>query len=159
PLGQVFDKLSRVVRKISREENKEVDFITSGEDTELDKLIIEDLSDPLMHIIRNCIDHGVEAPEERAKSGKSIRGIIRMNAFQQGNHVTIEIEDDGRGMDPQHLARTALKKGIIDEQRAHDMSAKDALGLIFLPGFSTKTQVSEVSGRGVGMDVVKTNIS
>ncbi len=110
PLGQIFDKLSRVVRKISRDENKEIDFITSGDDVELDKLIIEDLSDPLMHIVRNCIDHGVELPEERSREGKSIRGVIRVSAYQQGNHVTIELEDDGRGMDPAHLVRTALKK-------------------------------------------------
>ncbi|MCC6807581.1 MAG: chemotaxis protein CheA [Deltaproteobacteria bacterium] len=159
PLGQVFDKLSRVVRKISREENKEIDFISSGEDTELDKLIIEDLSDPLMHLVRNCIDHGVEPPEERARLGKSIRGIIRMNAFQQGNHVTIEVEDDGRGMDPIRLIETAKKKGLIDQARGEEMSQKEALGLIFLPGFSTKEQVSDLSGRGVGMDVVKTNIA
>jgi two-component system, chemotaxis family, sensor kinase CheA len=159
PLGQVFDKLSRVVRKISREENKEIDFISSGEDTELDKLIIEDLSDPLMHLVRNCIDHGIEPPEERARLGKSIRGIIRMNAFQQGNHVTIEVEDDGRGMDPKQLVETAKRKGVLDETRSAEMSHKDALALIFLPGFSTKEQVSDLSGRGVGMDVVKTNIS
>ncbi len=159
PLGQVFDKLSRVVRKVSREENKEIDFISSGEDTELDKLIIEDLSDPLMHLVRNCIDHGVEPPEERAKAGKSIRGIIRMNAFQQGNHVTIEVEDDGRGMDPKRLTETALFRGLIDEARVAELSPKEALSLIFLPGFSTKTEVTDLSGRGVGMDVVKTNIS
>ena len=159
PLGQIFDKLSRVVRKISRDENKEIDFITSGEDVELDKLIIEDLSDPLMHIVRNCIDHGIESPEERAKQGKSIRGVIRMSAYQQGNHVTLEIEDDGRGMHIPQLIETALRKGLIDQQRAQELSPKDAMALIFLPGFSTKTEVSEVSGRGVGMDVVRTNIS
>jgi two-component system, chemotaxis family, sensor kinase CheA len=159
PLGQVFDKLSRVVRKISREENKEIDFISSGEDTELDKLIIEDLSDPLMHLVRNCIDHGVESPEDRAKAGKSIRGIIRMNAFQQGNHVTIEVEDDGRGMDPKKLVQTAVDKGIVEPARANEISPKEALNLIFLPGFSTKQEVTDLSGRGVGMDVVKTNIS
>lgn len=158
PLGQVFDKLNRIVRKVSRDENKEVEFIASGEDTELDKLIIEDLSDPLMHIVRNCIDHGIESPEERARAGKSIRGIIRVNAFQQGNHVTIEVEDDGRGMDPERLKAVAVSKGLLEEQRAGEMSAKDALNLIFLPGFSTKTDVTDLSGRGVGMDVVKTNI-
>jgi two-component system chemotaxis sensor kinase CheA len=159
PLGQVFDKLNRIVRKISRDENKEIDLITSGEDVELDKLIIEDLSDPLMHLVRNCIDHGIESPEERARQGKSIRGVIRVSAYQQGNHVTIELEDDGRGMDPKGLAETAVRKGLLEKERAGELSPKEALSLIFLPGFSTKLEVSEVSGRGVGMDVVKTNIT
>ncbi len=159
PLGQVFDKLSRMVRKMAREEDKEIKFEVSGGDTELDKLIIEDLSDPLMHLIRNAIDHGIEPPAERIRNGKKPYGTISLTAFQKGNHVTIEVADDGAGMDEQVILDKALNKGLVTASQAMDLSRRDILNLIFVPGFSTRSEVSDLSGRGVGMDVVKTNIS
>jgi two-component system, chemotaxis family, sensor kinase CheA len=159
PLGQVFDKLSRVVRKISREAGKEIRFLISGAETELDKLIVEELSDPLMHIIRNAIDHGIEEPDMRRRAGKPETGTISVSAMQKGNHVVIEIRDDGAGFDEERILETALRRGLIDTAAATEMSRRELLNLVFLPGFSTKDQATELSGRGVGMDVVKTNIS
>jgi two-component system chemotaxis sensor kinase CheA len=159
PLGQVFEKLSRVVRKISRQAEKEVRFVVSGADTELDKLIVEELSDPLMHIIRNSIDHGIEAPRERQAAGKPETGTIAVNAHQRGNHVVIDIEDDGRGIDDERILRSALWRGVITSEQASELSRGEIHNLIFLPGVSTKELPDELSGRGVGMDVVKTNIA
>jgi two-component system, chemotaxis family, sensor kinase CheA len=159
PLGQVFDKLSRVVRKISRDAGKEIRLVISGADTELDKLIVEELSDPLMHVIRNCIDHGIERPEARAKAGKPEIGTIGISAEQRGNHVVITVEDDGSGLDEKKLVEKAVERGAVDAAFAGEMSRRDVFNLIFLPGVSTKEVVDEVSGRGVGMDVVKTNIA
>jgi two-component system chemotaxis sensor kinase CheA len=159
PLGQVFDKLSRVVRKISREAQKEIRFLISGADTELDKLIVEELSDPLMHIIRNSIDHGIEAPADRQAAGKPETGTIALNAYHRGNHVVIDIEDDGRGIDDDGILRSALARGLITAEQAEDLSRREIHNLIFLPGISTKEKADEISGRGVGMDVVKTNIA
>jgi two-component system chemotaxis sensor kinase CheA len=159
PLGQVFDKLSRVVRKISRDAGKEIRFVISGGDTELDKLIVEELSDPLMHVIRNCIDHGIEARELRAAAGKPEAGTVAIAAEQRGNHVVIEIEDDGAGLDEEKLVKKAIDRGYLDENAAADLSKREIHNLIFLPGVSTKDAPTEMSGRGVGMDVVKTNIS
>jgi two-component system chemotaxis sensor kinase CheA len=159
PLGQVFDKLSRVVRKISRDAGKEIRLSIAGADTELDKLIVEELSDPLMHVMRNCIDHGIERPEVRKTAGKSEVGTISIRAEQRGNHVVIQIEDDGAGLDGQKLVRKAVERGILGANEARELGQRDIYNLMFLPGLSTKDVADEVSGRGVGMDVVKTNIA
>ena len=159
PLGQVFDKLSRVVRKISREAGKEIRFIITGADTELDKLIVEELSDPLMHIIRNAIDHGVEAPARRVAAHKPEAGTISLAAYQKGNHVVIDIEDDGAGLNEQAILKNAIHRGLVPAEGAAELGRRDIYNLIFLPGVSTKEVADEISGRGVGMDVVKTNIA
>ena len=158
PLGQVFDQLARLVRRIARDAGKEIDFVIGGGDVELDKLIVEELSDPLMHIIRNAIDHGVESPEARLAAGKSRRARVSLRAEQKGNHVVIEVSDDGAGIDELGVRDMALRKGLITEAQAREMSRRELLNLIFLPGFSTARSVSELSGRGVGLDVVKNNI-
>ncbi|QRK05326.1 chemotaxis protein CheA [Archangium violaceum] len=158
PVGQVFDRLARLVRRIAREAGKEIDFIIGGGDVELDKLIVEELSDPLMHIIRNAIDHGAESPEVRQAAGKPRRARVSLRAEQKGNHVVIEVSDDGAGIDEVGVRETALRKGLITEAQAREMSRRELLNLIFLPGFSTARSVSELSGRGVGLDVVKNNI-
>ena len=157
PVGQLFEKMSRIVRKLSRDQGKKVDLKLFGVNTELDKLIIEDISDPLMHLIRNSIDHGIETPEERARAGKDEKGSIRLSSYQKGNHVVIEVEDDGRGIDLAKVRRKALEKGLIVSLDA--VSDRDAMDFIFLPGFSTREEISDISGRGVGMDVVKNNIA
>ena len=157
PVGQLYEKMSRIVRTISREQGKKVELLFYGADTELDKLIVEDISDPMMHIIRNAIDHGIESPEKRLASGKNEKGVIKISSFQKGNHVVIEIEDDGGGIDVEKVKARALQKGLVENLSA--VSDKEALEFIFLPGFSTTDQVSEVSGRGVGMDVVRNNIA
>ncbi len=159
PLSQVFDKLNRIARQISREAGKQVNPVITGKDTEVDKLTIEELSDPLMHMMRNAIDHGIELPKDREGAGKPVIGTIAINAFQKGNHVVIEIEDDGQGIDTERLLEKAISKGIVHQDEARTMSRRDILNLIFVPGLSTKAVVSEISGRGVGMDVVRTNIS
>ncbi|MBN1204622.1 MAG: chemotaxis protein CheA [Myxococcaceae bacterium] len=159
PVGQVFDKLARLVRRIAREAGKEIDFISSGGEVELDKLIVEELSDPLMHIIRNALDHGVESPQVRVAAGKPRRAIVSLRAEQKGNHVVIEVSDDGSGIDEHRVREVALQKALITEAQAAEMSRRELLNLIFLPGFSTARSVSELSGRGVGLDVVKNNIS
>jgi two-component system chemotaxis sensor kinase CheA len=159
PLGQVFDKLARVVRQISREADKLVNLVITGAETEVDKLIVEELSDPLMHMMRNAIDHGIETRSEREGVGKPAIGTIALNAFQKGNHVVIEIEDDGRGIDSEGLRDVAIRKGLVGPDEARALSREEVLKLVFVPGLSTKADVSELSGRGVGMDVVKTNIS
>ncbi|AUX20982.1 chemotaxis protein CheA [Sorangium cellulosum] len=158
PLGQVFDKLARVVRQISRDADKLVNLVITGAETEVDKLIVEELSDPLMHMMRNAIDHGIEPKSAREAVGKPAVGTIALNAFQKGNHVVIEIEDDGKGIDVDRLLDVALRRGVVSQEDARTTSYRDVLNFIFLPGISTKNDVSELSGRGVGMDVVKTNI-
>jgi two-component system chemotaxis sensor kinase CheA len=157
PIGQLYEKMSRIVRKISREQGKRVELKFFGADTELDKLIVEDISDPMMHIIRNAIDHGIESRDVRTAMGKDEKGTIRISSFQKGNHVVIEIEDDGGGIDVEKVKNKALQKGLVSD--VSTVSDRDAIDFIFLPGFSTNETVSEVSGRGVGMDVVKNNIS
>lgn len=157
PIGQLYDKMQRIVRKISREQGKRVELKFYGADTELDKLIVEDISDPMMHIIRNAIDHGIESREVRIANGKNEKGTIRISSIQKGNHVVIEIEDDGGGIDIEKVKNKALQKGLVND--ISSVSDRDAIDFIFLPGFSTNETVSEVSGRGVGMDVVKNNIS
>jgi two-component system, chemotaxis family, sensor kinase CheA len=157
PVGQLFEKMSRIVRKISRSQGKKIELKMFGAETELDKLIIEDISDPMMHIIRNAIDHGIELPDERVTRGKDERGTIKLSSFQKGNHVVIDVEDDGRGIDLEKVKRKALDRGMITSVDA--VSDRDALEFLFLPGFSTSDTVSDISGRGVGMDVVKNNIA
>jgi len=157
PIGQIFNRLNRIIRKLSRESGKQIRFLTSGEDTELDKMVIEDMADPLMHIIRNAIDHGIEPPEVRKAQGKPEEGTIELRAYQEGNHVIIEVEEDGGGIDIEKIRKKAIDKGLISAEEFLD--EEEALNLIFLPGFSTAEKVSEVSGRGVGMDVAKKNIT
>ncbi len=158
PVSKVFNKFPRLVRDLARELNKEIELVTTGEDTELDKSIVEEIGDPLVHMIRNSCDHGIEPPEEREAKGKPRKGTVKLKAYNEGNQIVIAIEDDGRGMDPEFLKRKAIEKGIISEREADQLSDKEAYGLIFRPGFSTAAKVTGVSGRGVGMDVVKTNI-
>ncbi len=158
PLGQVFDKLARLMRRLVRESGKEADFDVAGGDVELDKLIVEELSDPLMHLLRNALDHGIERPEVRLAQGKGARGKIRLRAKQQGNHVAIEVGDDGAGMDEARIRQVAVERGLVPADETEDMDRRDLLNLVFLPGFSTRADVSELSGRGVGLDVVKTNL-
>ena len=159
PLGQVFDKLARLVRRIVRESGKEIDFDLAGGDVELDKLIVEELSDPLMHLLRNAIDHGVESPEARVKAGKSRRAVVRLKARQQGNHVVLEVGDDGAGMNEERIREVAIERELITVSQAEGLERNELLNLVFLPGFSTRASVSELSGRGVGLDVVKTNLA
>jgi two-component system chemotaxis sensor kinase CheA len=161
PIGQIFTRLSQVVKKYARDVGKEIDLQLQGEDTELDKLMIEDLADPLMHLIRNAIDHGIEAPDVRRLAGKPEQGSVRLSAFPRGNHVVITIEDDGAGIDPERILRSAVEKGIIAPDHGLDLERdrKEILDLIFLPGLTTRETVTEMSGRGVGMDVVKRNVS
>ena len=159
PLGQVFDKLARIVRQISREHDKQANLVVTGAETEIDKLIVEELSDPLMHMIRNAIDHGIEDRDERMRVQKPAVGTIALNAFQKGNHVVIEVEDDGRGMDPKVILNVAMKRGLVDESEARELGTKEILNLVFQPGFTTKEEATSLSGRGVGMDIVRTNIA
>ena len=156
PVGQIYSKLSRTVRKLARELNKEIELVLRGEDTELDKMMVEELTDPLMHIIRNALDHGIEPAEERRANGKNPVGRIILNAYQQGNSVVIDVTDDGRGIDPEKIRNVAVARGLVGEKEVVD--PQRATELLFTPGFSTATQVSEISGRGVGLDVVKRNI-
>ncbi len=158
PIGKVFNKFPRMIRDLSRELNKKIELEIAGEETELDKSIVEEIGDPLVHIIRNSCDHGVETPEVRLASGKEESGTIHLKAYHEGNHIVIQIIDDGKGLDAEMLKMKSIEKGIITEKEADTMTEKEAFGLIFRPGFSTAAQVTSVSGRGVGMDVVKTNI-
>lgn len=157
PLRQVFEKVSRVVRRLRRELGKEVELEIHGADTELDKLIVEALVDPLMHVVRNALDHAIESPEERRASGKSATGAISVEAFGRGSHVVIAVRDDGRGIDPVALRSKAEEFGIVEAGCV--LSPKETLDLIFAPGFSTRSEVTETSGRGVGMDVVRSNLA
>ncbi len=158
PIGKVFNKFPRMVRDLSRELHKEIELVISGEETELDKSIVEEIGDPLVHIIRNSCDHGIERPEDRIAKGKPPKGTVQLKAYNEGNHIIIEIVDDGKGLDPDMLKAKAMEKGLISEKEADQMSDKEAYMLIFKPGFSTAAQVTNVSGRGVGMDVVRSNI-
>ena len=158
PIAKVFNKFPRMIRDLSRELGKQIDLEISGEETELDKSIVEEIGDPLVHIIRNSCDHGIEDPETRKAMGKPEKGLVQLKAYNEGNHIVVEIVDDGKGLDADMLKSKSIEKGIITEREADAMSEKEAFGLIFRPGFSTAAKVTNVSGRGVGMDVVKTNI-
>jgi len=157
-IGKVFNKFPRVVRDIARDTGKEIELIISGEETELDKQVIESIGDPLLHMIRNSCDHGIETPDVRLAKGKPRMGTVNLSAYHEGNHVVIEIKDDGAGMDPNKLKRKAIEKGVITVDEANSMDDKQAFALIFKPGFSTAEKITNISGRGVGMDVVRTNI-
>ncbi len=158
PIGNVFNKFPRVVRDLSKKLAKQIDLTIVGKDVELDKTIIEAINDPLTHLVRNSVDHGIEPPEDRIKKGKEARGLIVLKAYHAAGQVVIEISDDGKGLDGDVLAETAIKKGLITSDQAKVMSEKERINLILLPGFSTAKKITDVSGRGVGMDVVKTNL-
>ena len=158
PIGRLFQKYPRLARDVARQLGKDVELVLSGEETEIDKTMIEDLNDPLVHLIRNAVDHGVDGPEERIAAGKPAKSLVHLSAEQVGDHIIIEITDDGRGIKADVIRQKAVEKGLIDIETANSLDEKQSLNLIFLPGFSTKDQISDVSGRGVGMDVVKTNI-
>lgn len=158
PIGKVFNKFPRMVRDLSRDMKKDVDLVISGEETELDKSVVEEIGDPLIHMIRNSVDHGVETPEIRRRSGKPDKGTVNLSAYHEGNHIVVEIKDDGAGMDAEFLKKKAIEKGVITVDEAKTMDPETAYGLVFKPGFSTAAKITDVSGRGVGMDVVKTNI-
>jgi two-component system chemotaxis sensor kinase CheA len=158
PIAKVFNKFPRMIRDLARDLQKNIELEISGEETELDKSIVEEIGDPLVHIIRNSCDHGIETPQDRLAVGKPEAGTIELKAYNEGNQIVIEIRDDGKGLDPDVLRYKSIEKGLISEKEADNMSDKEAFNLIFKPGFSTAAKVTNVSGRGVGMDVVKTNI-
>ncbi|HXX58451.1 MAG TPA: chemotaxis protein CheA [Thermodesulfovibrionales bacterium] len=157
PIGQIFSRLSQVVRRYSREAGKEIELLLYGEDTEIDKFLAEEIVDPLMHIVRNAMDHGIETAEERTRVGKKEKGTITMKAYQRGHHVVIEVSDDGAGIDSEAVEKKAREKGLLADDVK--LESREILDFIFMPGFSMKSSVSEVSGRGVGMDVVKSKLS
>jgi len=159
PIKKVLGKFPRMVRDLSRKLGKEARLELSGEETELDKSVIEEIGDPLVHIIRNAIDHGLEMPEERLAAGKSTEGVVRISAYQEGNSIVIEISDDGHGVNVDRVRRKAIERNLISAADADRMTTEELVNLIFLPGFSTAEKVTDVSGRGVGMDVVRTNIN
>jgi two-component system chemotaxis sensor kinase CheA len=158
PIGRLFQKYPRIARDLARQLGKDVELELVGEETEVDKTMIEDLADPLVHLIRNAVDHGVETAEQRQAAGKPVKSVVRLEARQEGDHIVLIIADDGRGMSPEKIRAKAIEKNIIGEEEANTLDDRQSLNLIFLPGFSTMAQASAVSGRGVGMDVVKTNI-
>ncbi len=158
PIGRLFNKYPRLARDLARQLGKDVELVLSGEETEMDKTMIEDLNDPLVHLVRNAVDHGVETIEGRIAAGKPEKSQVELKARQEGDHILITIADDGRGMRPDVIRNKAIEKGVISEEVANTLDEHQCLELIFLPGFSTKDEISSVSGRGVGMDVVKTNI-
>lgn len=159
PLSQLFDRLARGVRQASRDRDKKVRFVVTGGRTEVDKVIVEELVDPFMHIVRNCVDHGIERPQVRTMTGKAEEGTVAINAFQKGNHVMIELQDDGAGINPIRLGRAAIRKGLLSEEEVALMDDEELRNLVFMPGLSTASTITDMSGRGVGMDVVKTNVS
>ncbi|EDP73142.1 chemotaxis protein CheA, partial [Hydrogenivirga sp. 128-5-R1-1] len=158
PVKKIFSKFPRVVRDLAKKLNKKVQLILEGEDTEIDRSILDKLEDPLIHLVRNAIDHGIEPPEERIRAGKPEVGTVKLGAYQEGDRIIIYIEDDGKGIDPEKVKKKAIEKGLITPEQAENMSDKEAFELIFMPGFSTAEKVSDVSGRGVGMDVVASTI-
>ncbi|MCU7906130.1 MAG: chemotaxis protein CheA [Candidatus Thiodiazotropha sp. (ex Epidulcina cf. delphinae)] len=159
PIKKVFGRFPRVVRDLARSLKKEIDLEMEGEDTDLDKNLVEALADPLVHLVRNSVDHGIEQPDEREEKGKPRRGTVVLSAAQEGDHILLSITDDGKGMDPEVLRQNAVEKGMMDAEAAGRLDNRECFNLIFAPGFSTKTEISDVSGRGVGMDVVKTRIA
>ena len=158
PIGRLFQKYPRLARDLARQLGKDVELLIVGEETEIDKTMIEDLNDPIVHLVRNAVDHGVESTQDRIAAGKPTKSLVKLSAMQSGDHIVIEIADDGKGMRPDTIRRKAVEKGLIDIEAANALDDKQSLNLIFLPGFSMKEEISDVSGRGVGMDVVRTNI-
>jgi two-component system chemotaxis sensor kinase CheA len=159
PVGRLFQRFPRIVRDLARQLGKEVELVLEGEGTDLDRSLVEALADPLIHLLRNALDHGVEMPDERERSGKLRKGRVRLSASQRGERIVISVSDDGKGMDPEVLRRKAVEKGVIDEAQAARLSEAECYELIFRPGFSTAAAISDISGRGVGMDVVKTRVA
>lgn len=158
PVESVFAKFPRMVRNLARKADKQVELIVQGQETEVDRSVIEEIGDPLIHLLRNAVDHGIETAEERRARGKPPQGTIRLSAFHQENHIVLTVEDDGRGIDPNRIRMSAVEKGLLTAEAAERLNDQEALELIFAPGFSTVDRVSEMSGRGVGMDIVRTNI-
>lgn len=158
PISKVFNKFPRMVRDLARDLDKKIELVISGEENELDKSIVEEIGDPLVHIIRNACDHGIESPDDRQEKGKDPTGVINLSAYNEGNHIVIKIQDDGKGLDPEMLKRKAVEKNLITQAEADGLSDKEAYSIILKPGFSTASSITNISGRGVGMDVVKTNI-
>ncbi len=158
PIGRLFQKYPRIARDLARGLGKDVELVLQGEETEIDKTMIEDLSDPIIHLIRNAVDHGVESTEERRKAGKPEKADVRLEARQEGDHIVILVADDGHGMDAEKLRAKAVERGLVSAEEANTMDERQSFNLVFLPGFSLASKVSDVSGRGVGMDVVRTNI-
>lgn len=159
PIKKVFGRFPRLVRDLAKNLKKEIKLELVGEETELDKNLVEALADPLIHMVRNSVDHGIESPSERMDAGKPSLGTITLSADQEGDHILLSIQDDGAGMDPNKLKALAVSRGVIDSEQAERMTDSEAFNIIFMPGFSTKTEISDISGRGVGMDVVKTSIT
>jgi len=158
PVGRVFARFPKLARDVARQLSKSVELEVVGADTELDRNLVEALADPLVHLVRNAIDHGIEAPAQRLAAGKAETGRVRLSAQQEGDHVAIEVRDDGAGIDPEKIRRSAVGKGLLEAEAAARLSPEECLQLIFLPGFSTRDEVSDLSGRGVGMDVVQSKI-
>ncbi|MGB8330652.1 MAG: chemotaxis protein CheA [Polyangiales bacterium] len=158
PLGQVFNKLARIVRQAAREHDKQIRLVVTGANTEVDKLIVEELTDPLMHLVRNAIDHGIEPADARTRAGKRAEGTLALNAYHKGSNVVIEVEDDGAGMNAHKLRETAVTRGLLSPDASRELTRQDMLNLVFLPGLTTNSEITDLSGRGVGMDVVRTNI-
>lgn len=158
-IGKVFNRFPRLIRDLCKEMHKDIELVIKGEETELDKTLIEEINDPLVHLVRNSVDHGVESPEERVSKGKNAKGIVLLSAEHEGNNIIITVEDDGKGINPDFIKAKAISKGLITQARADELSKNEVFGLIFVPGFSTAEKVTNVSGRGVGMDVVKTNVT
>ena len=158
PIEQIFNRFPRMVRDLAKNQEKDIDLILEGGDIELDRTVLDEIGDPLVHILRNCIDHGIESPEVRKQNGKNEKGTIKLTARREKNHVVIEAVDDGKGMDPQKMRETAVKKGLMTQEEAAKLSDIEAINLSFMAGFSTAEKVTEISGRGVGMDVVRTKI-
>ena len=159
PIGRLFQRFPRIVRDLARQLGKDIELVQEGEDTDLDRSLVEALADPLVHLLRNAVDHGLEGPAERERMGKPRKGIVRLCASQRGERIVIAVSDDGRGMDPEVLRRKAQEKGVIDAAQASRLSEMECYELIFRPGFSTAATISDISGRGVGMDVVKTRVA
>ncbi|MGC1548664.1 MAG: chemotaxis protein CheA [Rhodanobacter sp.] len=159
PVGRLFQRFPRIVRDLARQLGKEIELVQEGEDTDLDRGLVEALADPLIHLLRNAVDHGLESPDERERAGKSRKGHVRLSASQRGERIVIVVADNGRGMNPEVLKRKAVEKGVIDEAQAARLTETECLELIFRPGFSTAATISDISGRGVGMDVVKTRVA
>lgn len=158
-IGKVFNKFPRLVRDLSRDAKKQIEIVIRGEETELDKTLIEEINDPLVHLVRNSVDHGIENPDTRKANGKNPVGTLILSAEHEGNNIIISIEDDGKGIDPEVIKAKAVSKGLLSAEKVKELSKQEILNLIFLPGFSTAEVVTNISGRGVGMDVVKTNVS
>lgn len=158
PVESVFNKFPRLIRDLARQLDKKVDFVVEGKETELDRSVIEKIDDPIIHLLRNAIDHGLEMPDERRAAGKSETGTIKLSAWHEENHIVIAVQDDGRGMNPESLKASAIRKGIITQEVADRMDDRAAVELIFAAGFSTAAKTTDVSGRGVGMDIVRANI-